>query len=514
MSLAFMHQLVARDLAGGRSRDRRRHPGRLPRPARRLPPVPDRRPRRRSGRPAVARPSHRADRARRRASVIGSAGFHAPPDRTAGSSRLPRRARLPSPGRRDRGRPGAVRLGARARGRPVPGVGLAGQRGLAGDHPGLGFQQVGVQIDDIDGEELVFDLDGWPPDRGARLPWLAMPDRSTDDTPDAFDTLAVHAGAEPDELTGAVSPPIYQTSTYAQDGVGRPRRGYEYARSQNPTRERLERAVAALEGGRARDRVRVGLGRDRGHRGARRRPATRSSSATTSTAARSATSSGSAAGAGSTPLRRPRVGPGRPVGGAHRPDAARLVRDAVEPAAQGHRHRGHRGDRRPARRRRAAGVRSSSSTTRSRHRRSSGRSTGGADIVFHSATKYLGRPLGHDPRRRGHLGSDAVAERLRFLQNAMGGVPGPLDCFLVLRGLRTLHLRMERHGANAAIVAEFLAAGPTSRRVSYPAFGGMVSFLPARRRPARSDRGGAGRRDRRGRPACSPWPSRSAASSR
>src|SRR5262247_1721775 len=66
----------------------------------------------------------------------------------------------------------------------------------------------------------------------------------------AFDTLAVHAGAEPDELTGAVSPPIYQTSTYAQVGVARPRRGYEYARSQNPTRERLERAVAVLEGGR------------------------------------------------------------------------------------------------------------------------------------------------------------------------------------------------------------------------------------------------------------------------
>src|SRR3954454_4812693 len=65
----------------------------------------------------------------------------------------------------------------------------------------------------------------------------------------SFDTLAVHAGAEPDELTGAVAPPIYQTSTFAQDGVGRPRRGYEYARSQNPTRERLERAVAAFEGG-------------------------------------------------------------------------------------------------------------------------------------------------------------------------------------------------------------------------------------------------------------------------
>ena len=77
-----------------------------------------------------------------------------------------------------------------------------------------------------------------------------MPDPTDDETAYAFDTLAVHAGAEPDELTGAVAPPIYQTSTYAQDGVGRPRRGYEYARSQNPTRERLERAVAALEGGR------------------------------------------------------------------------------------------------------------------------------------------------------------------------------------------------------------------------------------------------------------------------
>src|SRR5436309_12914640 len=67
--------------------------------------------------------------------------------------------------------------------------------------------------------------------------------------PDAFETLAVHAGAEPDEITGAVAPPIYQTSTYAQDGVNRPRRGYDYARSANPTRERLEQAVAALERG-------------------------------------------------------------------------------------------------------------------------------------------------------------------------------------------------------------------------------------------------------------------------
>ncbi|HYC06477.1 MAG TPA: PLP-dependent transferase, partial [Candidatus Binatia bacterium] len=71
-----------------------------------------------------------------------------------------------------------------------------------------------------------------------------------DDAPDPqFDTLAVHAGQEPDELTGAVAPPIYQTSTYRQEGIGRPTRGYEYARTQNPTRERFERAVAILEGG-------------------------------------------------------------------------------------------------------------------------------------------------------------------------------------------------------------------------------------------------------------------------
>ena len=72
----------------------------------------------------------------------------------------------------------------------------------------------------------------------------------------------------------------------------------------------------------------------------------------------------------------------------------------------------------------------------------------------------------------------AVAERLRFLQNAMGAVPGPLDCFLVLRGLRTLHLRMERHGANAVIVSDYLDGRPDVAEVRYPGMGGMVSFVP------------------------------------
>ncbi len=102
----------------------------------------------------------------------------------------------------------------------------------------------------------------------------------------------------------------------------------------------------------------------------------------------------------------------------------------------------------------------------------------GADIVFHSATKYL---AGHSDTILGVAvtSDDAVAERLRFLQNAMGAVPGPQDCFLVLRGLRTLHLRVERHQSNAQAVAAFLRSRDDVATVAYPGFGGMVSFLPA-----------------------------------
>ncbi len=119
--------------------------------------------------------------------------------------------------------------------------------------------------------------------------------------------------------------------------------------------------------------------------------------------------------------------------------------------------------------------------------------------MFHSATKYLG---GHSDTILGIAVTrdDAIAERLHFLQNAMGGVPGPLDCFLVLRGLRTLHLRVERHVANATAIAGFLAGREDVDRVFYPgladgrhahpgaalvgdgrqmrAGGGMVSFIP------------------------------------
>jgi cystathionine gamma-synthase len=337
-------------------------------------------------------------------------------------------------------------------------------------------------------------------------------DPSSPQPRDTFATRVVHAGGEPDEATGAVSPPIYQTSTYAQDGVGRPRGGYEYARTQNPTRERLERAVADLEGGRH------GI-------------AFASGSATTSAIAQLA-----AAGEeilvgddvyGGTfryfeRVHRPAgAGDARYVDLAAGPDAlwegltertrlvwfetpsnpllkvtdiaasAGLIRDRAAQAGRG----------------RPLIVVDNTFASPAIQRPLEL----GADVVFHSATKYLG---GHSDAILGVAATsdDAVAERLRFLQNAMGAVPGPFDCFLVLRGLRTLALRMERHCTNAMEVASFLArrtdvswvgypgladgphahpghetAGRQMRLGARPAFGGMVSFVPA-------DGGASGRR--------------------
>ena len=302
----------------------------------------------------------------------------------------------------------------------------------------------------------------------------SMPD---DDRDLDFDTLAVHAGAEPDELTGAVSPPIYQTSTFAQDGVGRPRRGYEYARSQNPTRERLERAVAALEGGTH------GI----------------------------AFASGSAATAAIAEL----AGPGDEIvvgddvyGGTFRylervrraaGVDARYVdlasgQDALwEALSERTRLVWFETPSNPHLK--VVDIAATVATVARRGLEGGGRPLVivdntfaspalqrplvlGADVVFHSATKYL---AGHSDTILGvAVTSDvAVAERLRFLQNAMGAVPGPLDCFLVLRGLRTLHLRMERHGTNAVALAAYLRGRADVAAVHYPGFAGMVSFVPA-----------------------------------
>jgi len=328
-----------------------------------------------------------------------------------------------------------------------------------------------------------------------------------------FDTLAVHAGAEPDELTGAVSPPIYQTSTYAQDAVGRPRNGYEYARSQNPTRERLERAVAALEG-------------------ARHGIAFASGSAATAAIAQLATAGQEIVvgddvyGGTFRYLERVHRAAGvdaRYVDLDAGPDAlwealtertrlvwfetpsnpwlklvdivaaARIVRDRA----------GQSEVPRPL-------VVVDNTFASPALQRPLGL---GADIVFHSATKYL---AGHSDTVTGVAvtADDEIAEKLRFLQNAMGAVPGPLDCFLVLRGLRTLHLRVERHSANALAVARFLAGRDDVGLVRYPGLddgphahpqaelasrqmrlgGGMVSFVPRDGGPG--GRGGRPARER------------------
>ena len=207
------------------------------------------------------------------------------------------------------------------------------------------------------------------------------------------------------------------------------------------------------------------------------------------------------------------AGPDVAVGGADGADPAGLVRDAVRTrtsrsSTSRRRSRSSRGAR-P----RAAVGRWSSSTTRSRHRRSSDRCWSGADIVFHSATKYL---AGHSDTILGVAvtSDEAVAERLRFLQNAMGAVPGPLDCFLVLRGLRTLHLRMERHGANAAARRRVppRAAGRRDRPLPGVRRDGLVRAGRRRRHGSARPRNGRSRSPRgRG---SSPSPSRSVASSR
>jgi cystathionine gamma-synthase len=323
---------------------------------------------------------------------------------------------------------------------------------------------------------------------------VVMPDELPKDV--AFETLAVHAGQEPDELTGAVAPPIYQTSTYRQDGIGKPRGGFDYARTRNPTRERLERAVAALEGG--------GEG-----------IAFASGSATTAAIADFA-----AAG--------DEVVVGDDVyGGTFRYfDKVRKRTEVTARYAHLHESVDELWEALTDRTRlvwfetptnpnlRLVDIAAGRAIVDERYGDAPGRPLIvvdntfaspalqrpldlGADVVFHSATKYL---AGHSDTILGVAVTrdPAIAERLHFLQNAMGAVPGPFDCFLVLRGLRTLHLRVERHAANAAAVARFLAGRDDIETVRYPGLsdgphahpqaelaarqmsrpGGMVSFVP------------------------------------
>jgi cystathionine beta-lyase/cystathionine gamma-synthase len=337
-----------------------------------------------------------------------------------------------------------------------------------------------------------------PPDRPAEGDQPHAPDHA--DPSWRPGTMAVHAGMAPDDLTGAVAPPIYQTSTYAQEAVGRPRGGWEYARTGNPTRSRLEASVAALEGashglafasGSATTQVIATLAAP-GERilcsddvyGGTYRYFERVLRETGVEASYHDFSADPAAALDATLDERTRLVWLETPSNPH----LKMI-DIAAVAQRLAQHRGARGER-PI-----LVVDNTFASPLGQQPLALG-----ADITYHSATKYL---AGHSDTVNGVLATsrDDLFERLKFLQNAIGAVPGPFDCFLVLRGIRTLALRIERHSANATAVAKALAARDDVDSVHYPGLrdgrhahpqaevvarqmryaGGMLSFVPAQR---------------------------------
>jgi cystathionine gamma-lyase len=298
-----------------------------------------------------------------------------------------------------------------------------------------------------------------------------------------FDTLAIHAGQSPDPTTGAIMTPVYLTSTYVQEGPG-VHKGFEYSRTQNPTRHALQDCLAALEGARHGLAFASGLaatdavlhllqagdhvvysddlygGTFRIFDKVFRRHGL----------AFEAVDMSDVAGVARAVREGTRLvwieSPTNPM--------LKLV-DLAEVA-------------RVARERGALSVVDNTFATPYFQRPLAH----GIDAVVHSTTKYLN---GHSDVVGGAVvtSDDALHERLKFLQNAVGGVPSPLDSFLVLRGLKTLHVRMARHAENALSLARFLEGHPQVERVTYPGlpshpqhalakrqmtgFGGMLTFV-------------------------------------
>ncbi len=299
-----------------------------------------------------------------------------------------------------------------------------------------------------------------------------------------FDTLAIHAGQEPDPRTGAVVPPIYQTSTYAQHAVGEPRLGYEYSRTDNPTRDALQECLAALEGGRGGLAFASGLAAEDTLLRTVCRPGDHvvipndAYGGTFRLFARVAERWGlrfDVADLSDVDDARAKIRPETKVIWVETPTNPLLNIADIAALAQ----LAHDGD----------ALLVVDNTFASPYLQQP--VALGADVVLHSTTKYLG---GHSDVVGGALiVQDGELHRdLKFHQNAMGAVPGPFDVWLTLRGARTLGVRMDRHCDNAERVADFLTRHPKVRRVLYPSlpdhpghdvaakqmrrFGGMVSF--------------------------------------
>jgi cystathionine gamma-synthase len=302
---------------------------------------------------------------------------------------------------------------------------------------------------------------------------------------DAFETLAIHAGQEPDPLTGAVVPPIYQVSTFKQDGVGGLRGGYEYSRSANPTRTALEQCLAALEGGPAALAFASGL-------------------AAEDCLIRTVCSPGDHV-----------LIPDDAYGGTYRLFARVLAGWGLSHDVVAMSDLAAVRERLAARPVKLIWIETPTNPLLSiadiRALAQAAREAGamlvvdntfaspylqqplalGADAVVHSTTKYLG---GHSDVIGGAVvvADPELAERLAFTRNATGGVPGPFDAWLTLRGIKTLPVRMDRHCRNAMRIAQMLAEHPAVAEVFYPGlpthrghktaqeqmrdFGGMVSF--------------------------------------
>ena len=298
----------------------------------------------------------------------------------------------------------------------------------------------------------------------------------------AFATRAIHAGQVREPLSGAVMTPIYQTSTYVQEGLGR-HKGYEYARTQNPTREAWERCVASLEGATHGFAFASGL-------------ASLDNTLKLLRAGDHVISGENVYGGSHRLMERVYAGLGLSFTFVDMRDV-RNVERAVTPATKlvfcetptnpmmaladlsaiGDLTQAH-------------GflfvVDNTFATPFFQQPLSHG-----ADIVMHSATKYLN---GHSDMVGGMLvtSRDDLAERIGFLQNAAGGVPGPMDCWLALRGVKTLPLRMRQHDANGRRVAAWLRDSKVATKIYYPGdashpqhelakkqmtgFGGMISI--------------------------------------
>jgi cystathionine gamma-synthase len=278
-----------------------------------------------------------------------------------------------------------------------------------------------------------------------------------------FETLTVHAGFEPDPSTGAVVPAIQPAATFQQDAVGEPRNGYEYARTGNPTRETLERAVAELEGGAHGVAFASGLAATQNllyllDPGQRLLLGDDVYGGTWRLAERVWARYGVQVDV--VDLRDLDA-----VAFALTPDTGMVwLESPTNPLMK---IVDIRAIARLAATAGALTVVDNTFATPYLQRPFEF----GADVVLHSATKYLG---GHSDVVSGVVvtGSDEVAEKLHFHQNAAGAVPSPFDCWLVLRGLRTLAIRMDRASANAAVLAEWLSGRPEVTLVHYPGLPG------------------------------------------